>query len=185
MNRKYSAVVASLVVALLFLLGGWPQSAHAADKGVKLGIIDSQRIFQEYQDAKDAESVFQDEMKQWQNELQGMEKEILSMREKIRSQQLLLSQEKLDDLQKQLEQKSQAYDQRRTEILDPNNGLAVKRNQELSQPINEQITTVVERLGAEGGYDLILDTATVNVVYQSSQIDLTDQVLQELQKGGK
>ena len=185
MSRSNSVASGVLALALLFMLGCWPQSALAADKGVKLGTIDSQRIFREYQDAKDAESVFQEEMKQWQNELQVMERDILSMREKIRSQQLLLSQEKLDELQKQLEQKSQEYDQKRTEILDPNDGLAVKRNQELSQPINDQITTVVERLGAEGGYDLILDTATVNVVYQSSKVDLTEQVLQELQKGGQ
>ncbi len=186
MNRTFrTAGIVVLAAALLLLAGPFAAPAHAADKGVKLGIIDSQRIFREYQEAKDAEAVFQEEMKQWQDELQGMEREILSMREKIRSQQLLLSQEKLDELQKQLEQKSQEYDRRRAEILDPNSGLAVKRNQELSQPINDQITTVVERLGAEGGYDLILDTATVNVVYQSSKVDLTDQVLAELQKGGQ
>ncbi len=160
-------------------------SARADEKNLKIGTIDSQRIFREYQEAKDAEAVFQDEMKQWQQDLQGMEREILSLQEKIRSQQLLLSQDKLNELQSQLEQKSQAYDQKRTEILDPNNGLAVKRNQELSQPINDQITLVVERLGAEGGYDLILDTATVNIVYQNKDLDLTDKVLEELQKSGK
>jgi outer membrane protein len=160
-------------------------SARAAEKNLKVGTIDSQRIFREYQEAKDAEAVFQDEMKQWQSDLEGMEREILSLREKIRSQQLLLSQDKLDELQSQLEQKSQAYDQKRSEILDPTNGLAVKRNQELSQPINDQITTVVERLGAEGGYDLILDTSTVNIVYQNNELDLTDKVLQELEQSGK
>jgi len=143
--------IGAVITAVILTIAVSSLPSHAADKGVKLGIIDSQRIFNEYQEAQDAQKVFQEEMKQWQDELQGMEKEILSMREKIQSQQLLLSQEKLNELQKELEQKSQEYDKRRTEILDPNTGLAVKRNQELSQPINEQITTVVERLGAEGG----------------------------------
>ena len=183
MRLTYRISTIFLIAALSVLaLSG---SASADEKNLKIGTIDSQRIFREYQEAKDAEAVFQDEMKQWQSDLEGMEREILSLREKIRSQQLLLSQDKLDELQNQLDQKSQAYDQKRSEILDPTNGLAVKRNQELSQPINDQITTVVERLGAEGGYDLILDTATVNIVYQNKDLDLTDKVLQELEQSGK
>ncbi len=183
MRLTYRISTFLLLTALSVLAFSGP--ARAAEKNLKIGTIDSQRIFREYQEAKDAEAVFQDEMKQWQSDLEGMEREILSLREKIRSQQLLLSQDKLDELQSQLEQKSQAYDQKRSEILDPTNGLAVKRNQELSQPINDQITTVVERLGAEGGYDLILDTSTVNIVYQNKDLDLTDKVLQELEQSGK
>jgi len=183
MRLTYRISTFLLLTALSVL--AFSGSARAAEKNLKVGTIDSQRIFREYQEAKDAEAVFQDEMKQWQSDLEGMEREILSLREKIRSQQLLLSQDKLDELQSQLEQKSQAYDQKRSEILDPTNGLAVKRNQELSQPINDQITTVVERLGAEGGYDLILDTSTVNIVYQNNELDLTDKVLQELEQSGK
>jgi Skp family chaperone for outer membrane proteins len=124
-------------------------------------------------------------MRQWQEEIEEMEREILSKREKLRSQQLLLSQEKLDELQLELEQLTNEYERKRAEILDPTSGLAVRRNQELSQPINDQITVVVERLGAEGGFDLIVDSATINVVYMSQEIDLTDKVLEELQKAGK
>jgi outer membrane protein len=179
--RAYSLSIVSAFVAALLLTAG---AGGAFADEVKIGVIDSQRIFREYQEAKDAETIFQGEMQQWQDEIEAMEREILSKREKIRSQQLLLSQDKLDELQGELEQLSMEYERKRSEILDPTNGLAVRRNQELSQPINDQITLVVERLGAEGGFDLIVDSATINVVFMSPDIDLTDKVLVELDKAG-
>lgn len=174
-----SVVLTFLILA--FVVGS-TGTANAAD--LKIGVIDSQRIFREYQEAKDAEALFQGEMRQWREELETMEREILSKQEKLRSQQMLLSQEKLDELQMEVEQLMNEWERKRVEIMDPTNGLAVKRNAELSQPINDQITLVVERLGAEGGFDLIMDAATINVVFMNPDIDLTDQVLAELEKSG-
>jgi outer membrane protein len=172
-----------LLLTLALVPAGGP-AARADEDTAKIGVIDSQRIFAEYQEAKDAEAVFQDEVRQWRDEIEGMEREILSLQEKLRSQQLLLSQEKLDELQSEVQQKTQEYERKRLEYFDNTDGLAVKRNQELSQPINDQITLVVERLGAEGGFDLILDMATINVVYLAEGLDLTDKVLEELEKSG-
>ena len=177
----------SVSLAITFILGAFALGvvASPAMAEQKIGVIDSQKIFRDYQEAKDAEAAFQEEMRAWTQELEAMEREILILQEKIRSQQLLLSQDKLQELQLELQQKMGAYQQKQTEIMDPTNGSAVKRNQELSQPINDQITTVVERLGAEGDFTLIFDMATVNVVYLQPDADLTDQVLEELQKAGQ
>ena len=177
-TSRWSGALALLILVLLAIPSG-----ASAENG-KLGVIDSQRIFAEYQDARDAEAVFQEEMRQWRQELEEMERNILSQQEKIRSQALLLTKEKLDDMQSTLDQQMQTYDTRKEALFNPTSGQAVVRNQELSDPINRQITTVVERLGAEGSFDMILDLATVNVVYLGDGVDLTDQVLEELEKGG-
>ena len=157
------------IVGVMAMLG----VPTAAAQG-KIGIIDSQRIFSEYQEAKDAEAIFQQEMQEWQNELEDQERVIVAQQEKIRSQSLLLSKEKLDEMQRELDTMVSAYDRQKAEILDPQGGKAVRRNQELSKPINDQITLVVERIGAEGEFDIILDVATVNVVYVADGVDLTD-----------
>lgn len=159
------------------------QMATAAD--TKIGVIDSQRIFAEFQEARDAEAAFQTEMKKWQDDLVAQEKEIATLQDKIRSQALLLSKEKLDELQGDLDKKFQAYEAAKNDLFDPTKGKAVARNKELSQPINDKITTVVERLGAEQSFTIILDMASVNVVYMDKTIDLTDKVLEELGKSGK
>jgi Skp family chaperone for outer membrane proteins len=156
-----------------------------ADDGTKIGVIDSQRIFSEYQEARDAEAVFQEEMRAWQQEIGELERELMDLQEQIRTQAPLRSKASLDALQSEYEEKLAVYEQRKQEILDPEQGQAVTRNAELSAPINEQITTVVERLGAEGDFDLIIDRAMVNVVYMAEGIDLTDQVLAELEQGSE
>jgi outer membrane protein len=169
------AAITALILCATLVASG----ASRADGG-KLGVIDSQRIFSEYQEAKDAESIFQQEMSQWQKGLEEQERTLLKKREQIRSQSLLLSKEKLDQLQAELEQQVAEYEGAKAEILDPNGGKAVLRNQELSQPINDQINKAVEQLASEGGFDMIIDVATVNVVFMVEGIDLTDQVLTTL-----
>lgn len=166
------------IVTLLLLLA----APVAAEDGTKVGVIDSQRIFSEYQEARDAEALFQEEMRAWQQELAEMERELIGLQEQIRSQAQLRSKESLDALQADYDGKLQAYETRRLEIMDPEQGQAVMRNAELSAPINEQITTVVERLAAEGDYDMVLDRAVITVVYLAEGMDLTDQVLEELGK---
>lgn len=159
-------------------------ASPARAEDTKIGIIDSQRIFSEFQEAKDAQAVFEQEMQQWNTDLETLERDIVAQQEKIRSQSLLLSKEKLDELQRELDGMVQTWENRKSDVFDPNRGKAVQRNQELSAPINEKIATVVERIGTEGGYTLILDVATVNVVFQADGVDITDRVLEELEKTG-
>lgn len=160
-------------LTVLVLLG----AASQAVAEQKIGVVDSQRIFTEYAKAREAENVFQEEMRAWVAELEGMEAEVIEIQEQIRTQSLLLSQEKLDELQRELDSKRRAYEARRQEILDPQQGLAVARNEELVRPINEQVSTVVERIGAEGDYSIILDIATVNAFYVNEGLDITDEIL--------
>ena len=178
------AIRRSLALILVAALVAVPTAARA-ENGTKIGVIDSQRIFSEYQEARDAEAVFQEEMRAWQQEIGELERELMDLQEQIRTQAPLRSKESLDALQSEYEEKLAVYEQRKQEILDPEQGQAVTRNAELSAPINEQITTVVERLGAEGDFDLIIDRAMVNVVYMAEGIDLTDQVLAELEQGSE
>lgn len=170
-----SRLIAAGVLGL-FILG----AATAAIAEQKIGVVDSQRIFAEYDKAREAENVFQEEMRAWATELEALEAELIQLQEQIRTQALLLSQERLNELQTQLDQRRTNYDARREEILDPQGGLAVARNEELVRPINEQVSTVVERIGAEGDYSIILDIATVNAFYVDDSLDLTDEILEGL-----
>ena len=157
----------------------------AAEGSGKIGLVDSQRIFAEYQDAIDAEAIFQQEMEVWQKELGDLELVIRQKEEQIRSQSLLLSKDKLDELQTEVQRLIGDYESAKAAIVDPTSGKAVVRNQELSAPINEQINLVVEQIGTEDGFDIIIDVATVNVVFAAEGINITDRVLAELESSGE
>ena len=173
---RFDFMLLRLTVATLLGLTLLGAAAPAAAEQ-KIGVVDSQRIFAEYDKAREAENVFQEEMRAWAAELEVMESSLIQLQERIRSQSLLLSKEKLDQMQVELDRSRATYEARRQEILDPQSGLAVARNAELVRPINEQVSTVVERLGAEGDYAIILDIATVNAFYVDDALDLTDQIL--------
>ena len=171
-----SRLIAAGVLGL-FILG----AATAAVAEQKIGVVDSQRIFAEYDKAREAENVFQEEMRAWATELEALEAELIQLQEQIRTQALLLSQETAERVAGPARSASdQPTSARREEILDPQGGLAVARNEELVRPINEQVSTVVERIGAEGDYSIILDIATVNAFYVDDSLDLTDEILEGL-----
>jgi outer membrane protein len=169
---KQTRILTAALLGLILLGAALPAAAEQ-----KIGVVDSQRIFAEYDMAREAENVFQEEMRAWAAELEGMESVMVQLQERIRSQSLLLSKEKLDEMQAELDRQRSSYEARRQEILDPQSGLAVARNEELVRPINDQVSTVVERLGAEGDYSIILDIATVNAFYVDDSLDLTDEIL--------
>jgi Skp family chaperone for outer membrane proteins len=50
-------------------------------------------------------------------------------------------------------------------------------------PILDQIKTIVERVGKEEGYGLIVDSAALAVVYVDPDFDLTNDVLAALARG--
>jgi Skp family chaperone for outer membrane proteins len=49
----------------------------------------------------------------------------------------------------------------------------------------EKINKILERLSADEGYGLVFDVANANIVYAKKEFDLTDRVLEELNKFGQ
>jgi Skp family chaperone for outer membrane proteins len=64
-------------------------------------------------------------------------------------------------------------------------GMAAKRNRELTQPIVERINKILEKLSETEGYSLVFDVANANIVYAKKELDLTARVLEELSKVGQ
>jgi Skp family chaperone for outer membrane proteins len=60
------------------------------------------------------------------------------------------------------------------------NGLAAKRNKELTQPIVDKINRIIEAIAVEQSYTMVFDVANANIVYADKKLDLTDLVLTRL-----
>ena len=59
-----------------------------------------------------------------------------------------------------------------------------KKEAEVMQPVIEKVNKAIAKVGEEMKYDYIFDTVSANIVYASpSQTDLTEEVLNELEKG--
>jgi len=145
----------------------------------KIGYIDSIKIFADYKETQDAERLYRQEVDQWTADKQRMEQDIVKLRDELQAQSLMLSEEKKKEKKLELDRKMAEYQQFMDETFG-DEGLAARRNKELTQPIVEKINKILEDLGAEQGYSIIFDVANANIVYANKALDLTDVVLTKL-----
>jgi outer membrane protein len=174
MNRISSAVLVCFALSLL------PLGALKADE-IKLGYIDTVKIFAEYKETVEAEAVYKKEVDAWKKKASDMEAELAKMREEIQSQSLMLSEEKQAEKKLQFDQKLKEYNQYMADVFG-DEGEAAKRNKELTQPIVEKINAVIAKIAEAEGYTIIFDAAQGNIVYSKKTLDLTARVMEELDK---
>jgi outer membrane protein len=151
---------------------------------VKIGYIDSIKIFSEYRETQEAERVYKKEVEAWKAQAKGMEQEIAKLQDELKAQSLMLSDEKQKEKRLELDQKIQEYQKFMKETFG-DDGLAAKRNKELTQPIVDKINKILEKIGQAEGFSIIFDAANANIVYADKSLDLTDRVLEELNKVGQ
>lgn len=172
---KFKIVMALLIVVIMV-----PASAISLlAQEVKIGYIDSIKIFAEYRETQEAERLYRLEVDQWTAQKQRMEQEIVKLRDELQAQSLMLSEEKKAEKKLELDRKMAEYQQFMDEIFG-DDGLAARRNQELTQPIVEKINRILEDMGKEQGYTMVFDVANANIVYANKALDLTDVVLAKL-----
>lgn len=172
-NLRSSAVV--LLSTLVFLT-----SLVSAD-AAKIGYISSGRIFREYAGVSDIQKQFQKDVDEWRRKAGEMKKEIEKLSQDLKSQALMLSEDAKDKKRSELEQKKRNYEAFITEIWGPD-GRATKKEIELTKPLVSKIDKILEKLAEEERFDLILDIDESSIVYSREGFDLSDRVLEELNK---
>lgn len=155
----------------------------AVSQELKVGYVDTVKIFANYSKTIEAEEQYKQEIEEWRKKAKEMEAEIAEMRESIQSQSLMLSEEKLSEKKLELDQKIKEYQDYMQEIFG-DEGKAAQRNQELTKPLVEEINSVIAEIAEEDGYTLILDAAQGTLLYAKDEIDLTDRVLERLKEKG-
>jgi len=148
---------------------------------IKIGYVDSNRILAEYKGTKDLEAQYNKVIQEWQKKAEDMKKDILDMQSELQSQSLLLSDDAKMRKMEELQTKQQKYEQFLQDIWGPN-GKAKQKNEEIMKPLIEKINTILQKIGKDKGYTIIFDIAGGSVVYTEEGLDLTDKVLEELNK---
>jgi outer membrane protein len=168
-------------VCLLALAATFTVEAAGADD---IAYIDSERIRIEYEGARDIQSQLEASVSDWRTQAQEMETEIDAMVNEYQSQRLLLSEEAAAEKELAIREKQFALEQFLNEVWGVG-GLAVQREAELWQPVIERINAILRQIGSEGEYAMIFDAATTGIVYAAPGIDLTQEVIDELNTGGE
>jgi outer membrane protein len=177
LRRPGRAGIVALACALALLWGARPAQAQI----IRIGFVDSQRIFEQYKAAQDAQERFNREITAWRTEADERRRTVDGLRNEMKDQQLLLSDAKRLEKDSELQKAVSEYDRFVQEFWGPA-GKVQRLNDEMTREVIGKIRDAVEILANRDGYDLVLDAADGNVIFGVKSLDLTDRVLEELNK---
>jgi outer membrane protein len=167
----------AVIVLGAYLASMIPFSAFAE---VKIGYVDTVKIFANFKETIDAEEIYKKEVEAWKKKAEEMESDLAQLREEIQSQSLMLSEEKLSEKKLTFDQKMAEYQQYMQDIFGET-GEAARRNKELTEPIVEKINGVISQLAQEEEFTMILDSSQGTIVYADKDTDITDRIIERLE----
>lgn len=161
----------------LLMALGVAGNASAAD--LKVGYIDSARIFQEYKDAQEAQARFDRQAQGWRDEAAEKERLVKQMRDEVRDMSPILSSLKRQEKEEAL-QKSIAEHERFVQSIWGPGGRAAQENERTTLDVVNQIRAVVEKIAGEKALDLVFDSSSGFIIYADKTLDLTSEVVRQL-----
>ena len=174
------AAKALISITVIFLCLVTPGLVVGAD--LKIGFIDSERIFQEFRGVQEAQTQFDQDIQNWKAQATEMKNDLEKTRAEISGDnRLRFSRTLLEEKDAELQGKIRDYEEFVQSIWGPGGELEL-RNEQLTKPIIAKIRTVVDKIGSDEQFTLILDAADGNIVFGDKELDLTDRVLEELEK---
>jgi outer membrane protein len=169
------------LVPLLVVLACAALAGPARAQNVRIGFVDSQRIFNEYKSAQEAQDRFGREIQSWRTEADDRRRQVDELRNELKDQDPLLSEAKKLEKESTLQKAVSDYDRFVQDFWGPN-GKVQRLNDEITREVIGKVRDAVELLANREGYDLVLDAADGNVIFGVKSLDLTQRVLDELNK---
>lgn len=150
-------------------------------KEQKVGYVDSEYIIQNYRTASDAQRTFETEIGKYKIYADSLKQLYEAAQAEVESQKLMLSEQGNRAKQIEVLMLKKKYDDYLTETWGKG-GRILEKNRELITPIVQKIQSAVQKIAAKEGFTLILDATDAKIVYAQPDLDLTDKVLEELNK---
>jgi outer membrane protein len=160
-------LVAVIGIVLFGILG----SALAAD--LKVAYVDIQKAVNESNAGKDAKKVITKEVEKFQRQIVDKQKELQTLKDSLEKQAPMLTPDARATREKEYQNKLREF-QRWGE--DSQNEINQKRV-EMERNISIALLKVIQKVGADEGYTLILEKNESIVLFVSKTIDITDRVI--------
>lgn len=176
MNFSVRATILA-VVGLVFV--ALPVQAQKSDASPKVVYVNTQALLNVAPGYAAAESTYSAESKAWSAELKKMSDGIQSM---VADYQKALARHGMDSLtdaakqarEKAIQDKQKAFSDRQSQLQQQ----AQQRENDLMAPVMQSVKETLEKIRAENGYSLILDSQAV--VAADKNLDITDNVVARL-----
>ena len=154
---------------LLVLLAG---AVFPAAAQLKIGFVNTERVFREAAPAKRAQQKLEREFAARNAELAKVEKQGRDLQAELERENVTIPESQRRDRERQLADISRNFQRMQREIRED---LNMRRNEELAK-VQERATRVINQIAEQEKFDLIVQEA----VFASTRIDITEKVIRAL-----
>jgi Skp family chaperone for outer membrane proteins len=169
------------LLAFVFLIS----FSSFAQRGVRIGYIDTEYILQNVPEYQEASQQLDAKVQNWKSEIELRLSEINQKKKQLNSESVLLTKELVEERLEEInieESEILDYQQKR---FGPNGDLMIQKKN-LMQPIQDQIFTAVQEIAANKKYDFVFDkSADVIMLYSADRFDISEQVLRSITRSSK
>mgnify|MGYP006357115799 CR=1 FL=1 len=139
---------------------------------LKIGFVNTERVFREAAPAKRAQQVLEREFSARNAELGRIEKQGRDMQTELEKENVTMPEASRREKERQLADISRNFQRMQREIREDLNR---RRNEEVAR-VQERATRVINQIAEQEKFDLIIQEA----VFASSRIDITEKVIKAL-----
>ena len=165
MNKKISTILLALITSLSV-------SYVSAAETLKIGYVNTQRVFREAPAAQKAGKKIETEFSKRNQDLESMAKELQSMQDGLEKNVSKIGDAERRTKEKELNELSREFQRKQREFRED---LNLRQNEE-NAAIIEKANAAIKQLAENEKYDLILQ----DVVWVSPKLDMTDKVIKSL-----
>ena len=170
--RKLLALTVIITGILLF------QQNVIAAESYKIGIVNIQRCLQESNEGKRLDQELLEKRNEMQEELNTKQLELEEMEKEIQKQSLMLSLDAKEDKENEYYKMQRDIEY----LVEDFNELMTKMQTEAQQTFLTALQDILVDIAGKDGYDLIMERLSGGILFSSEAIDITDQVIDALNK---
>lgn len=166
-----------LLMALI-LLG---MASFAMAQAVKLGYVDTDRVLYESNELREIERLFNLDQQNWRTQIRTLDAQIKQMEQDFEIDKLTKNEAAKREAQARIDEKKAEAGRMLQEYFGEG-GKAEQRYRELVEPLTLKINEIIRKLAESEKYTMIFDSSYPVVIYAMPSLDLTDIVIQEMNK---
>ena len=168
MNTKNAALLVALMASL-------PVSYASAAETLKIGYVNTQRIFRDAPAAQKAAKKLEGEFAKRDQELQRMAKQLQGLQENLEKNAVTMAESERRSKEKEFGDLSREFQRKQREFRED---LNLRQNEENAAVI-EKANRAIKQIAEADKFDLILQ----DVVWVSPRLDITERVIKALAEG--
>ncbi len=147
----------------------------------KIAYIDTDRIMMTSTETQEAQTILVGERQKWEQEIADIDTEIEQLYADYESKKMILTESGKQEAETKIMTMTESR-QSKVQELFGENGKFIQRQNELLAPILNKLKTVIEKVSVENNYSIVLDASAGSVLYAKPNLDITDAILDEMEK---